>query len=195
MTDFNFPIKNTSTRSYIFHYYSIGLSWRIKYINALLHKTYVDCYIWWQNHEGFKNLPFGGALPVWFPISSIYHWSSYLGNASTSEAFEFQRWGGGDLRGEAEHWQLDVRSKYVVHGTNNLKHRDFISKIDYNNIKKFDILTKWIFVYTKMLFLATFWHLFLVSPKPKGHEHQLVLGNFSSQFFLSKLSNLNEGHI
>ena len=70
-------------------------------------------------------------LLVWFPISSIYHWSSYLGNASTSEAFEFQRWGGGDyLRGEAEHWQLDVRSKYVVHGTNNLKHSDFISKND-----------------------------------------------------------------
>ena len=136
-------------------------------------------------------------LLVWFPISSINHWSSYLGNASTSEAFEFQRWGGGDyLRGEAEHWQPDVPSKYVVHGTNNLKHSDFISKNDYyNKIKKFDILTKWIFFYTKMLFLATFWHLFLVSPKPKGHEHQLVLGNFSSQFFLSKLSNLNEGHI
>ena len=86
-------------------------------------------------------------LLVWFPISSINHWSSYLGNASTSEAFEFQRKGGGDdLRGEAEHWQPDVPSKYVVHGTNNLKHSDFISKNDYyNKIKKFDILTKWIF--------------------------------------------------
>ena len=110
-------------------------------------------------------------LLLWFPISSIYHWSSYLGNASTSEAFEFQRWGGGDyLRGEAEHWQLDVRSKYVVHGTNNLKHRDFISKIDYNNIKKFDILKKWIFSHKNVIFsniLASFpgvakacsWHL------------------------------------
>ena len=58
MTDLNFPIKNTSTCSYIFHYYSIGLSWCTKYTYALLHKTYVDCYIWWRNHEGFKNLPF-----------------------------------------------------------------------------------------------------------------------------------------
>ena len=120
----------------------------VYYIYASLHKTYVDCYIWWQNHEGFKNLPFAvvhalGVVPyiVDLPLKFL---SGECVNVRSIWVSTLRR--GRLLEREAEHWQPDVPSKYVVHGTNNLKHSDFISKNDYyNKIKKFDILTKWIF--------------------------------------------------